>query len=144
MSTSEATLTIGDVARRARLRVSAIRYYESIGLLPKPCRVSGQRRYDDGIFKRLAIIDVAQRAGLSLEEARTLLDGFSPRTPPGARWEALARRKLPEIDALIRRATEMKRVLELGTECRCVSFDECDLGEFAQVTPPAAARPAEF
>ena len=135
MSPAEATLAIGEVAQRAGLRVSAIRYYESIGLLPKPGRVSGQRRYDNGIFKRLSIIDVAQRAGLTLEEARTLLDDFSPTTPPGARWQALARRKLPEIDELIRRATEMKRVLELGTECRCVSFDECDLGEFANVKP---------
>jgi MerR family redox-sensitive transcriptional activator SoxR len=131
MSSAEATLTIGEVARRARLRVSAIRYYESIGLIPKASRVSGQRRYDDGIFKRLAIIDVAQRAGLTLEEARTLLDGFSSTTPPSVRWQALARQKLPEIEELIRRAAEMKRVLELGSECRCVSFDECDLGEFA-------------
>ena len=121
MSPAEATLAIGEVARRAGLRVSAIRYYESIGLLPKPGRISGQRRYDNGIFKRLAIIDVAQRAGLTLEEARSLLDGFSPTTPPGARWQELARRKLPEIDELIRRATEMRRVLELGTECRWVS-----------------------
>ena len=137
-----AELSISAVARQAGVRPSAIRYYESIGVLPTPNRVSGQRRYDAGVFKRLAIVDVARRAGLSLEEARTLLDGFSPKTPPGARWQALAQRKLPEIEVLIQRATEMKRLLEIGTQCRCVSFDECDLGEFARVKPRAASRSA--
>jgi MerR family redox-sensitive transcriptional activator SoxR len=131
MDSMDQALTIGEVARRAGLRPSAIRYYERIGLLPEPTRASGQRRYDETVLKRLAIIDVARRAGLRLEEARTLLDGFSPTTPPGARWRALAQRKLPEIEGLIARATTMKQVLERGAECRCVSFDDCDLGEFA-------------
>lgn len=133
MSQTNHTLTIGEVARRAGLRASAIRYYESIDLLPQPSRIRGQRRYDETVFKRLAIIDVAQRAGLSLDEARTLLDGFSPTTPPGARWRKLAEQKLPEIDQLIARATTMKRVLERGTECQCVSFEDCDLGEFTEL-----------
>src|SRR5204863_4693649 len=98
-----------------RLQLSTIRYYKSIGMLPKPTEDSAQRPYDTCICKRLAIIDVAQPAGLRLEEARTLLHGFSPTPPPGARWQALARRKLPEIDELIRRATEMKCGLGLGT-----------------------------
>jgi MerR family redox-sensitive transcriptional activator SoxR len=132
-------LTIGEVARRAGVRASAIRYYERIGLLPEPTRVSGQRRYDETVLKRLAIVDVAQRAGLRLEEARMLLDGFSPTTPPGARWRALARRKLPEIETLIARAMTMKQVLERGAECQCVSFDDCDLGEFSGLEPTPAA-----
>jgi MerR family redox-sensitive transcriptional activator SoxR len=139
MSTTDGQLTIGEVARRAGLRASAIRYYESIGLLAQPSRVSGQRRYDETVLRRLAIIDVAQRAGLSLDEARTLLDGFSPTTPPGARWRALARRKLPEIEGLIARATTMKQVLERGAECQCISFEDCDLGEFADLEPTKRA-----
>lgn len=135
MSQIADTLTIGEVARRARLRPSAIRYYESIGLLPQPNRTSGQRRYDETVFKRLAIIGVAQRAGLSLDEARTLLDGFSPTTPPGARWRKLAEQKLPKIEQLIEQAIAMKHVLERGADCQCVSFEECDLGEFTDLGP---------
>ena len=133
MSPTDQTLTIGEVARRAGLRRSAIRYYESIGLLPHPPRVSGQRCYEENVFKRLAIIDVAQRAGLSLDEARTLLDGFSPTTPPGARWRKLAEQKLPEIEQLIARAITMKRVLERGAQCECVCFEDCELGEFTNL-----------
>src|SRR5262245_24199666 len=56
-------LTVGAVARQARLRASAIRYYESAGLLPAPIRVSGWRRYDETILGRLAVIELAKRAG---------------------------------------------------------------------------------
>ena len=55
------------------MRTSLIRYYERIGLLPAAERVSGQRRYDDTVLRRLAVIDVAQRAGLSLDEIRELV-----------------------------------------------------------------------
>jgi MerR family redox-sensitive transcriptional activator SoxR len=58
------------VAQQAGVNTSLIRYYERIGLLPPPERVSGQRRYDAAVLRRLAVIDVAQRAGLSLDEIR--------------------------------------------------------------------------
>ena len=61
-------MRIGDVAQRAGVKTSLIRYYEEIGLLPEPERVSGQRRYDQTVLRRLAVIDVAQRAGMSLGE----------------------------------------------------------------------------
>ena len=65
-----AVLTIGEVARRAGVRASAIRYYEEAGLLPAPERVGGKRRYDEGILRRLAIIGGAKRAGFTLREIR--------------------------------------------------------------------------
>ena len=61
------SMRIGDVAQRAGVRTSLIRYYEDIGLLPEAERVSGQRRYDQTVLRRLAVIDVAQRAGMSLD-----------------------------------------------------------------------------
>ena len=66
-------LTIGELARRAGRRASSIRYYEQIGLLPEPGRVGGQRRYRPDSVRTLAVIDTAQRAGLSLDEIRALL-----------------------------------------------------------------------
>jgi DNA-binding transcriptional MerR regulator len=89
----EPSLRIGEVARAAGVRKSLIRYYEGIGLIPRTPRVSGQRRYDESVLRRLAVIDVAQRAGPSLDEIRDLLEiGSDPLSP---RLRALARRRLP-------------------------------------------------
>jgi len=120
-------LTVGAVARQARLRASAIRYYESAGLLPTPIRVSGWRRYDETILGRLAVIELAKRAGFTLAEIRTLLRGFSPRTSPSKRWQAMAHKKLTEVEALIARARTMKRLLEEGLDCGCLRLEDCRL-----------------
>ena len=66
-------LRIGEVAKLAGTTPRTIRYYEEIGLLPPPERVSGQRRYDETVLRRLSVIDVAQRAGLSLDEISELV-----------------------------------------------------------------------
>ena len=71
-------LTIGQVAERAGVNTSHLRFYERVGVLPQPERVAGQRRYHEEVVHRLAIIDVAQRAGLTLEE-------IAPLTGPGNR-----------------------------------------------------------
>ena len=67
-------MRIGEVADRAGVRKSLLRYYEDIGLIEPRERIGGQRRYDESVLRRLAVIDVAQRAGLSLDEVRELLD----------------------------------------------------------------------
>ena len=61
-------LAIGDVARRAGIRPSALRYYESIGLLPQPRRVNGRRRYDESTVRMLKLIQLAQGAGFTVAE----------------------------------------------------------------------------
>lgn len=122
-------MTIGYVARQAGIRPSALRYYESIGLLPPPARVSGRRRYDPTVLQRLAVIHLAKRAGFTVEEIRTLLHGFGVETPPSARWRALAEQKLVQVDALIRRAEDMRRLLEEGLNCGCVRFEDCFIVE---------------
>src|SRR4051812_50223075 len=76
--TEDPLLTIGQVAEQAGLNTSHIRFYERVGVLPEPERVAGQRRYRDDVLHRLSIIDVAQRAGLTLEE-------IAPLTGPGNR-----------------------------------------------------------
>lgn len=119
--------TIGELARQAGLRPSALRYYEDFGILPLPRRLNGRRRYDADALGRLAVIQVAQQAGFTLAEIRTLIRGFSPRTAPSARWQALARRKLPQIEGLIRRARGMKRMLEAGLRCGCLRLRDCGL-----------------
>jgi MerR family redox-sensitive transcriptional activator SoxR len=123
--TENGGLTIGQVAERAGVRASAIRYYEEVGVLPAPERIAGQRRYTTDVLRRLAIVDVAQRAGFTLEEIAELLgpaDG-----PAYEAVRALAERKLPAIDALIERAEAVKRWLEVATACECATLDVCAL-----------------
>jgi MerR family transcriptional regulator, redox-sensitive transcriptional activator SoxR len=119
-------ITISEVARQVGIRASAIRYYESVGLLPAPRRISGRRRYDASVLQRLAIIQLAQQAGFTVSEMRTLFTGFAADTPASERWHALAQAKLAEVDALIRHAQGMKRLLEESLlQCRCLTLEEC-------------------
>ena len=120
-----ARLTIGEVARQTGLRPSAIRYYESVGLLPEPERGGGQRRYDGDVLTRLALVRLAQEAGFTIDEVRTLLSGFPEGTPASARWRELALRKLPEVDALIARLQTVRAVLEERLRCDCLTLDAC-------------------
>jgi MerR family transcriptional regulator, redox-sensitive transcriptional activator SoxR len=123
-------MRIGEVAERAGVRTSLLRYYEDIGLVSPVERVSGQRRYDASVLRRLTVIDVAQRAGMSLEEIRLLLEHGTE--PMSSQLRELAGRKLPEIDALIERATRVRAWLEAATGCDCQSVDECALFDGAQ------------
>jgi MerR family transcriptional regulator, redox-sensitive transcriptional activator SoxR len=118
-------LLIGDVAKQAGVQPSALRYYESIGLLPAPRRVNGRRRFGPDVLQRLSIIQFAKTAGFSIAEIQILLEGFDPDAPPLASWSTLARAKLVEIDETIRRAEAMKSVLEAGLECGCLRYEDC-------------------
>lgn len=120
-----ALLTIGEVARRAGLRTSAIRYYEEAGLLPEPERVGGKRRYEERILRRLALIGGAKRAGLTLSEIRALLHGFPAGTGAAERWQALASEKLVEVDEALAQLQETRELLEEALRCECASLDEC-------------------
>jgi MerR family redox-sensitive transcriptional activator SoxR len=125
------SMSIGEVARRAGVNPSALRYYEGIGMLPLPKRANGRRRYDGEVLRevldRLAVVRVAQQAGFTLSEIRTLLDGFCEDTPPSERWRLLAEEKLPEVEALVERALDMKGLLERGLHCECLRLEECAL-----------------
>src|SRR5213079_430645 len=118
-------MTIGEVARRARVQASAIRYYEKIGLLPKTQRIGGQRRYETGVLSYLEVIDVAKRAGFRMDEIRHLFHGFGKGTPAFRRWRLLARRKRTEMDDLIAKAKKMKRLLEKADRCKCFNLEDC-------------------
>jgi len=120
-------LFIGEVARRAGIRPSAIRYYESIGLLPEPERISGRRRYPTKIVRTLSIISAAQRAGLSLDDVGELLRASDANGGVSERLRTIAQRKLPEIDALIERARLVRGWLEAAADCRCPTLEDCPL-----------------
>jgi DNA-binding transcriptional MerR regulator len=118
-------MTIGEVAKQGGLRASAIRYYEKSGLLPKPIRSGGQRRYDSTILERLAVLERAKDCGFTLEEVRTLFNGLRGDVPLSKRWQDLASRKIVELDALTERIAVMKGLLERAQRCRCIDVQEC-------------------
>ena len=118
-----AEMTIGEVARRAELRPSAIRYYEKLGLLPKPPRRSGQRRYDARVLERLAIVRFAKFVGFRVDEIRLLLDG-SPDRPPPQRWRQIAERKVARVDALITEAIAVRALLQATLRQQCPKLVE--------------------
>ena len=117
-------LTIGEVARRAGVATSSIRYYERIGLLPKPERSGGQRRYEPDVLGKLGFIGVAQSAGFKLREIRELIDGVEGL---GASMRSLSSRKLGEVEALLQRTRAMKGWLEVARDCGCATPAECAL-----------------
>jgi MerR family redox-sensitive transcriptional activator SoxR len=122
-----ATLTIGQVARSAGLRTSALRYYEEVGVLPQAARVSGQRRYDEAVLARLAAVRLAQELGFSVAEIRALVEGFDDTGVASDRWRELASRKLTEVGALVARAERMQRLLQESLRCGCLTLDACAL-----------------
>lgn len=121
----DSTLSIGAIAKRAGLRVSAIRYYESVGLIAPARRISGRRVYDEAVFTSIALVQLAQAAGFTLREARVLVSGFDRGTPASARWQTMARQKLADVQRRIEQAERMKQLLERLLQCRCETLEEC-------------------
>ena len=137
-----AQLTISQVARQVRLRASAIRYYERIGLLPRAERLSGQRRYEPAVLYRLAIIQRARQLGFTLTEIRQLFFGFRDVTRASERWRTLSQRKLAELDHLMDGIKAVRGVLEkLMTKCRCDTLDQCGKAMFQNMHKDVVARP---
>lgn len=127
-------LTIGEVARQTGLQPSALRYYESIGLLAAPARASGRRRYDPCVVQWVRLIQLAKDAGCTMAEIQTLLHGFAPETTPAVRWQALAQAKLREIDQQLDRLRRMQQILTQGMACGCLRLEDC----VAALDAPAA------
>lgn len=124
---AEPTLSIGQVAEKAGIAASAIRYYERNGLLPTAERVSGQRRFTEETVQRLGIIDAAKQAGFSLDEVRALLTSIDEGAPAHEQLQTLAARKLPEVEELVERAQWMRDWLSIASACGCESLGSCAL-----------------
>jgi MerR family transcriptional regulator, redox-sensitive transcriptional activator SoxR len=122
------TFGIGEIACKAGVAASTIRYYERIGLLPAPERASGKRRYDLSILGKLRVIRLAQEVGFSLAEIQSLLHDFPAETPPANRWEVFAGRKIAELNEWIEEAQMRKSFLESTGECHCASLEDCAAG----------------
>jgi len=132
-------LSIGDAARRAGIRASALRYYEAEGILPAPARAGGRRWYDEAAMQRIDMLQFARQAGFTLKEIKVLFDVVGTATPLSTRWQTLARRKLEELDALAARVAQMRQMLELGLKCGCIRIEDCLVFQ-ARALPQQRAR----
>ena len=113
-------------------------YYESIGLLPEPDRLHGQRRYDADVVGRLAFVGEAQSAGFKLSEIKELVHGLDDGEGLSAPIRTLSSRKLDEVEALLERTRAMKGWLEVAKECGCASPEECALFPLPADVPAGA------
>lgn len=118
-------MNIGEVARRADIEASAIRYYERFGILPQPERVSGRRRYDDSVLDLLALVRFARSTGFTMREVRQLFGTGVSGGRISARWRTLASAKLAELEHQEQQARAARSLLERMLACRCVETVEC-------------------
>jgi MerR family redox-sensitive transcriptional activator SoxR len=118
-------MKIGQLAARANLNASAIRYYEKRGLLPPPHRQGNQRRYPSDSLNRILLIRFASEMGFTLNEIKLFLSGIKENAPVGPRWKKLAHRKLAEVAESMHRARRLKSLLEHLLHCRCSSLKIC-------------------
>ncbi|MGD0246807.1 MAG: MerR family DNA-binding transcriptional regulator [Streptosporangiaceae bacterium] len=115
-------ITIGELARRAGVTASALRYYEELGLLPPPARISGQRRYPGSAARQVAAILLYSDAGFTLAEQKALM---ASRTGAPGEWNRLARHKLAELDEQIARAQAARDAIGHGLRCPHQDITQC-------------------
>ena len=118
-------MKISELARKAGIRSSAIRFYEKAGILPPASRQSGQRNFTPEAELYLAVIAAARSAGFTIAEIKMLFHGFRKNTPASARWRILARKKFDEIDLQISRMRNMQKLLKNSMRCRCMRLEDC-------------------
>ena len=127
VSENSFSLSIGELAKRTNNAPSAIRFYESIGLLTGTRTEGGQRRYGAEAIDTLRYIGFAKASGFTLSEISALIQPTQMGDPLFSHWKDLSERKLAELDDVIKRAEEMKRLLHYAIECRCTRVEECGL-----------------
>lgn len=121
-------MAIGEVAQRAGVAVSALRYYEERGLISSERDGGGRRRFHRDVLRRLAFIQAAQEVGLSLEEIGVALAEIPAHSAPdGHEWVQMAETWRPALDERIRLLTALRDQLDLCIGCGCLSLTHCRL-----------------
>lgn len=121
-------LSVGEVARRSGVAVSALRFCEAKGLISGWRDAGNRRRYARHVLRRVALIRVAQRAGLPLDAIREALAGLPSGKAPTARdWRRLAAAWKGTLDERIRALTRLRAEFEGCIGCGCLSLRDCPL-----------------
>ncbi|KAF1018528.1 MAG: Redox-sensitive transcriptional activator SoxR [Paracidovorax wautersii] len=121
-------LTVGEVARRSGVAVSTLHFYETKGLISSLRSEGNQRRYQANVLRAVAIIKVAQRTGISLEEIKTALGALPADSKfTAAQWQAISSRWRQTLDERIRKLTRLRDELDRCIGCGCLSLQDCPL-----------------
>jgi MerR family redox-sensitive transcriptional activator SoxR len=121
-------LTVGELARRSGVAVSALHFYESKGLIRSVRSSGGQRRYGRDVLRRVAVIKVAQRIGISLASISAALASLpDERTPTAEDWARMSRLWRAELDERITQLTRLRDELDGCIGCGCLSMKVCKL-----------------
>lgn len=121
-------LTVGEVAKRAGVAVSTLHFYESRGLIRSMRSAGNQRRFPAAVLRRIAIIKVAQRAGIPLEDIGAALAPFPPDAKlSAAEWKDMSSRWRAMLEARIIRLTRLRDELDGCIGCGCLSLADCPL-----------------
>ncbi|HEX5512179.1 MAG TPA: redox-sensitive transcriptional activator SoxR [Actinomycetales bacterium] len=147
-------LTVGELSRRSGFAASALRYYETLGLIRATRTAGGQRRYERSTLRRLAFVRAARNVGLSLDEVATAMDSLPDgRAPTRADWSRLSRGWRGRLDEQIQALTALRDGLDSCIGCGCLSLRRCAIsnpgdvaaagGPGASYLPAALRRPSE-
>jgi MerR family redox-sensitive transcriptional activator SoxR len=121
-------LTVGEVAERSGVAISAVRFYEAEGLIQSTRNAGNQRRFARETLRRVAVIKVAQRLGIPLASIREALKSLPEgRTPNAADWNRLSARWRAELDDRIEKLQQLRNQLSTCIGCGCLSLQDCPL-----------------
>lgn len=121
-------LSVGEVARRSGVAISALHFYEAKGLITSRRNAGNQRRFSRDVLRRVAVIKVAQNTGIPLAEIRDALDRLPRQRTPNARdWRKLSAAWKQQLDARIARLTALRDQLDGCIGCGCLSLQACPL-----------------
>ena len=128
MTTLADLLPIGELAHRAGVATSALRYYEQLGLISSRRTAGGQRRYSRATLRRVAFVRAAQTIGLSLDEVRAALARLpDERTPNKADWNKVSTTWIHRVDERIAELERLRETLNSCVGCGCLSLRTCRL-----------------
>lgn len=138
---NEHGVTVGEVAKRCGVAVSAIRFYEAKGLIHSTRSAGNQRRYPRSVLRRVAVIRIAQRAGLSLCEIKSHMDKLPDGTVTVEQWRELSRNWSALINHRIFSLTQLRDRLGDCIGCGCLSLESCPLRNPGDVLSQRGAGP---
>jgi MerR family transcriptional regulator, redox-sensitive transcriptional activator SoxR len=133
-------MKIGEVARKAGIRPSAIRFYERAGVLPAASRKNGQRQFGSNVELHLTIIKFAREAGFTIAEIKVLTNGFQEGRTASVRWKEVAEKKWDDMESQMVRLKGMQRLLMKSMQCRCVRLEDCGRMMLSQSRQASEAR----
>ncbi|TGG90624.1 redox-sensitive transcriptional activator SoxR [Natronospirillum operosum] len=138
-------LTVGQVAKRTGVAASALRFYESRGLISSWRNDGGQRRYSREVLRRVSIIKTAQRLGIKLSDIADALATLPrSRTPTPSDWQQLSRHWQQHLDRRIEKLTLLRDELDGCIGCGCLSLEVCPLQNPDDVAADAGPGPIMF